>query len=200
MKRAVIFDFGGVLMKTLDYRPRHAWDERLSLPHGSVESIVHGSEIWHKTQLGQVTVTDYWNAVARRLGLRQDEIGQFERDYFSGDVLDTNLVNYIQDLRAIGHPIALLSNDSPTLADKLDALGVAHLFDPLVISAHIGVMKPNPTAYLAVLEQLQRKPLETIFVDDRLENVEAANALGIYGIHYRSEIDLAAVLAPLLTG
>lgn len=60
MKRSIIFDFGGVLMRTIDYTPRHKWDDRLGLPHGSVEKVVHGSESWRQAQVGQMELQGYW--------------------------------------------------------------------------------------------------------------------------------------------
>ncbi|HEX2619752.1 MAG TPA: HAD family hydrolase, partial [Phototrophicaceae bacterium] len=151
MKRAVIFDFGGVLMKTLDYRPRHAWDERLKLPHGSVERVVHGSDSWRQAQTGQLPVETYWQDVASQLKLSPDEVNQLKLDYFSGDVLDTLLMDYILELRKLNHPVGLLSNDSLELLPKLQRLGIMALFDALVVSAQIGFMKPAPQAYQAVL-------------------------------------------------
>jgi HAD superfamily hydrolase (TIGR01509 family) len=198
LKRAIIFDFGGVLMKTLDYGPRHTWDDRLGLPHGSAESIVHGSAIWHKAQLGLVPVAEYWAAVAQQLGISPEQIPQFERDYFSGDQLDSSLIALIRHLKGSGHRTALLSNDSPALDDKLADQGIADLFDPVVISAHIGVMKPDPAAYQALLDALNCPENQTIFIDDRLENVLAARALGMHGIHYIQDMDVAAALEPLL--
>jgi hypothetical protein len=60
---ALIFDWGGVIMYTGDYGPRHAWDRRLGLQEGTVESVVHGIPAWREAQLGQVTLDAYWQAV-----------------------------------------------------------------------------------------------------------------------------------------
>lgn len=53
------------------------------------------------------------------------------------------LVGYIRQLKERGHQIALLSNDSPALLGKLQKLEIDGLFDPLIVSAFIGVMKPD---------------------------------------------------------
>ncbi len=196
VKRALIFDFGGVLMKTVDYSPRRSWDRRLGLRPGTVERIVHGRESWRKAQIGAISPDAYWADVAQALDLTDEEVAQLRRDFFSGDRLDTDLVDYIRRLRGDGYPVALLSNDSVELADKLVALGIADLFDPLVISAQIGVMKPHAGAYRAVLEGLKRRGEETVFIDDSLANVTGAAALGIRAIHYTKGMGLN--LKPLL--
>lgn len=198
MKRAVIFDYGGVLMKTVDYTPRHHWDQRLELPPGRVEQIVHGSASWVQVQCGEITLQEYWAEIAHQLGLDETETQALALDFYRGDRLDRALIQYIQELRATDYTVALLSNAPATLASDLQALGIAHLFNPLVISAHIGVMKPDPRAYQAVLEAIGRPAEHTIFVDDIPANVQAAAALGIHGVRYQADMDLRAALAPLL--
>jgi putative hydrolase of the HAD superfamily len=199
VKRAVIFDFGGVLMKTTSQRPRYAWDDRLGLAHGSVEKAVHGSQSWRKAQLGEIPIAEYWADVARQLHLSQKDVQQLEQDYFSADRLDDDLMAYIRELRAEAYSVALLSNDSPALLNKLYALGIADLFEPLIISGVIGVMKPAAAAYQAVLKALNRLPNETVFIDDMPANIDGAQAVGMYAIRYVDEMDLRAALMPLLT-
>lgn len=198
MKTAIIFDFGGVLMRTMDYSHRHAWDDRLGLPHGSVERAVHNGESWRQAQCGSIPLSDYWGDVARRLGLSAPQVKQLAADFYRGDQLDPALIGYIRTLRDAGHPVALLSNHSIDLADELVHLGIAELFDPLVVSAQIGVMKPDPHAYQIVLDGLGYPPQKTVFVDDRLDNVQAAQAIGMHAVHFRPEIDLPAELAKFL--
>lgn len=198
-KRAVIFDFGGVLFKTRDYAPRHQWDARLGLPQGSVERVVHSSESWRQAQRGAITIDAYWADVASQLGIAPTQAANdLATDFHRGDQLDTSVVKLIEQLRTDGYTVALLSNDcADLLRPRLDKLGITHLFDPLVISSEIGVMKPDPAAYKTVLSRLQRPANETIFIDDMLANVEAAKDLGILAIHYKDGMALSAALQPL---
>jgi epoxide hydrolase-like predicted phosphatase len=198
MKRAVIFDFGGVLMKTLDYSYRHQWDDRLGLPRNTVEKVVHGSESWRQAQLGTLSLKDYWQDVAEQLKLSPHDLTQLQEDYFKGDRLDGELIAYIRELRTRGHCVALLSNDSPALQQKLERLDIQDLFDPLIISANIGYMKPAPDAYLAMLHALQLAPEQTVFIDDMPYNIVGAQAVGIHAIQYTPDLDLREVLESLL--
>ncbi|MCU0496528.1 MAG: HAD family phosphatase [Anaerolineae bacterium] len=199
MKHAVIFDFGGVLMKTEDYSYRHRWDDRLGLARGQVEQVVHGSPSWRMAQTGTLSVDDYWADVAQTLQLSPEDLVELKADFFRGDRLDLGLIDYIRELRERGHTIALLSNDSPALIDKLRDLAILELFDPLVISALIGVMKPAPPAYQYVLTALGRPAQETIFIDDMPDNIAAAQALGIHGLLYHATLALKPVLESKLT-
>jgi putative hydrolase of the HAD superfamily len=198
MKRALIFDFGGVIMKTRDFSPRHAWDERLGLPHGSVEKVVHGSSAWRQAQRGEISLAAYWDAVAAQLGLDTAQVAQLAVDFCSGDQVDHEVIDCIRQLRGQGHSIALLSNDSPALEEKLHDLNLYSLFDVVLISGQIGVMKPDQRAFLDMLSALDRPADECVFIDDMRVNVEGARALGILALHYIDGIDLEAALAPLL--
>ncbi len=185
MIKAFIFDFGGVIVRTEDHSPRHAWDERLGLPVGSVERAVHHSDLWIQTQLGRIAYTSYWDGVAEMLYMRKEDITDLRRDYFSGDRINYRLVTLIRELRERGYPIALLSNESLELPTRLRELQLDELFDHVLISAQIGVMKPDPTAYRVALQTLGVAPHEAIFVDDMLSNVRGAQQLGIQAIHCR---------------
>ncbi len=197
-QRAVIFDFGGVLVKTQDYAPRHRWDETLGMPHGTVESIVHGSRSWLQLMRGEIDHAEYWADVAARLNISDAAVAELMRDFYSGDRLDQELVHCIHTLRERGHQVALLSNATVALPAELMELGIYDLFDPLVISAHIGALKPEAEAYSTVLSRLGIPGEQAIFVDDVLANIEGAAALGIHGVHYIDGMDLPATLEPLL--
>lgn len=197
-KRAIIFDFGGVLMITTDRRYRHQWDDRLGRPHGTVESIVHGSESWRKAQVGAMTPAEYWADVGAQLGLSASEIAQLAADFYAGDTPNGPLLSHIAAWRSAGHPIALLSNFSTELEALLRQHHLDALFDVIAISARIGVMKPAIGAYQYVLDQLGKSPTDCIFVDDMLANVEAATALGLHALHYTYGADVAPTIAALL--
>jgi len=198
MIKAFIFDFGGVIVRTEDYSPRHAWDERLGLPVGSVERAVHHSDLWIQAQLGRIPYRAYWDGVAEMLYMRKEDIPELRRDYFSGDRVNYRLVNLIRELREKAYPIALLSNESVELSNRLRELKLNDLFDHVLISAEIGVMKPDPTAYRVALQTLGVAPNEAVFVDDSLPNVRAAQQLGIHAIHSRDCDDLRPEFARLL--
>ena len=73
-----------------------------------------------------------------------------------------------------------------------------HLFDVVFCSGDEGVAKPDPTAYLTTLERLAVAPEAAVFIDDDIDNVEAARALGMVGIHFSTAEALAEELEALL--
>jgi len=192
--RAIIFDWGGVLMRTEDYDPRITWDNRLGLEIGSVERTVHGIEEWTRVQRGEISLETYWQAVGQKLSLTPDQLHQLREDFYAGDRLDRDLLSLIGELRDAQVTTGLLSNNSPDLADTLEELAVAPLFTAIVISADIGIMKPDPAAYHAILKALDIAPQRAIFVDDSMVNVEGARAVGMAAIHFTPGMDLHSEL------
>jgi epoxide hydrolase-like predicted phosphatase len=193
-KKVVIFDWGGVLMRTEDQTPRHAWDQRLGLAAGSVERVVHGHQAWHDIQIGKIDDAQYWQSISTELGLSPEMANALRSEFYNGDRLDTGLVATIRDLRARGVKIGLLSNNTLSLLDEIDALGVRDLFDVIIISAGIGVMKPDAVAYRAILDQMGVQPQHAAFIDDFAENVAGARNIGMHGIHFNPENDLGMTL------
>jgi putative hydrolase of the HAD superfamily len=194
VKRAVVFDWGGVLMRTEDYGPRRVWDNRLGLSAGSVEAVVHGIPAWEQVQRGELDIHPYWLAVANELNLSAEALRDLRNDFYSGDQLDPNLISLIRTLRQRGIRVGLLSNNSRLLLGEMKSLGVDHLFDAVVISAEIGVMKPHPRAYLTILEGLDIQAQDAVMIDDAAANVKGAQAVGMSAIQFTPGLDLQAAL------
>ena len=194
MNKAVIFDWGGVFMRTTDYTPRHAWDQKLDLPIGSVESTVHGSEIWRAAQRGEISLDDYWQQTGLDLSLTPEQTHQLRHDFYSGDTIDTELVTLLNNLHEASIPCGLMSNNSLDLIDTLKIHGLFNLFTACIISAQIGVMKPSPEAYHAILDKMTVSPQNALFIDDFIENVEGARKVGMSAIHYTPNLDLKTLI------
>lgn len=194
MHRAVIFDWGGVLMRTVDYEPRHRWDRRLGLPDGSVEDVVHNSDAWKQAEQGVISPDEYWIAIGEQLHLSPTQLSDLRRDFYSGDHLDEALLSLITALRAKGVLIGLLSNNSLELLDLLADRHLNSLFDALIISAQTGIRKPDSRAYRVILDQLGVPPGQALFIDDAQVNTEGALALGMAAIRFEPATDLRTII------
>jgi HAD superfamily hydrolase (TIGR01509 family) len=191
--RAVIWDWGGVLMRTMDIRPRMAWERRLRLPPGTLADTFFGNPAWDRAQRGEGSVDDVWAEVADRLGVSPADLPALRRDFWAGDRLDEELVGLIRELRSAGIRIGLLSNHLRELRQRLGDL--EPLLDAVVISGEAGVLKPDPAIYRLTLDRLGVAPEEAAFVDDWKLNVEAARNLGMFAIRFRGTVHLRRVLA-----
>ena len=95
-------------------------------------------------------------------------------------------------------PLFILSNWSAETYPKAEAIyDFLHWFDGKIISGEIGKIKPDPDIYKLLLETYDLSPNNTVFIDDKLINVEAAEDLGIQGIHFQNATALRSDLEKL---
>ena len=196
--RGVIFDYGRVLAYTQNQAPRAAWEHRLGLEPGVLTRTVHNAHSWIAAQRGVITIDRHWQAVGTRLGLLPDDTAALRAAFYSGDVLNVELVACIDRLRARGLRVGLLSNFSTDLRAMVVQQDLLRRFDALAISAEIGVMKPDPAAYRAVLAMLGMEAQTCVFIDDVPANVAAAQAVGMHGIVFEDNPSCLAALTRLL--
>lgn len=184
--KAVIWDMGGVILRTEDRRPRAAWEERLDLAPGDLDHLVFMGEASQKATLGEGSAREVWSELAERFDLSAEERAQIEQDFWSGDRVDRDLLRFIRELRP-KYKTALLSNAWPNVRPLIEnKWGIADAFDEIVISAEAGLAKPDPRIYRLTLSRLGVNPDEGVFIDDFTENVEAARRVGMRAILFTS--------------
>ncbi len=183
--KAVIFDLGGVLVRTEFPQARRELARQLGQDLETLDRLIWGREDWELAQIGAITYDEYWSRVAADLGLTTpEELSDFRREYFSGDRVNQELVALIKNLRK-DYKIGLLSN----APDRLDVWleehwGIKELFDAIVYSAKVGMAKPDLAIYRLVLDRLDVLPSEAVFIDDYPRNVNAALELGMKAIRF----------------
>lgn len=193
--KAIIFDVGGVLVRTFDHSGRRKWEERLNMPTGSLEGFVLGGEVGTKAQRGEITTDEMWDWVKESLNLG-DEFETFLDDFWGGDALDGELVSLIKRLNGY-YQVAIISNASDALLDSLENYGIASEFDLIVCSASEGILKPTPAIFELTLARLGRTPEETVFIDDAPANIAGASSLGMKTILFTPDRDIAKELGAL---
>ncbi len=198
--RAVIFDMGGVLLRSESESGRRKWEQRLGLAEGELAEIVFNSPVSQRATLGRATDEDVWAHVAGRFGLDHETLRQLRRDFWSGDRADVQLADFLRDLRP-RYKTAILSNAWPGARKALtERWGLGSVVDEIIISAEEGVAKPDPAIYHIALRRLGVRPAEAVFVDDMAANVEAARALGMHGIQFRTREQAIADVRRILDG
>ncbi len=182
--RAIFFDLGGVLLRTEYQAPREHLAERLNTTYEDLVRIVFESESSARASVGEITTEAHWEAVTQRLRLPSSEAKGLREEFFAGDVLDRDLLEFIRSLRP-HYKTGLISNAWPDSRQYLVANKMDDAFDALIISAEVGVMKPDPRIYQIALDKLQVLAEEAVFIDDTPPNVEAARAHGMRGIVFK---------------
>ena len=115
---------------------------------------------------------------------------------FAASALEAAMVDLIRSLRQAGLRTALLSNSWGNGGYARDLF--SDLFDVVVISADVGMRKPEERIFRHTAALLGLEPHECVFIDDVLANVAAAEAIGLVGWHHREPGATAAWLTELL--
>jgi len=195
----VMFDYGGVV----SHPPTQQDLAQLAAVAGApVPALAEWYWTWRRAyDLAELDTPGYWRQVG--LGLGRDysdaEISELNRlDRASWLRLQEGTIALIEDLRAAGLPLALLSNAPGALADAIGRLPIATHFGHLLFSCELKLAKPDPACYMRALARLGAGAEEVIFIDDRSENVTAASALGLQSVHFSSPGEARAAVARFL--
>ena len=178
MLKNVIFDFGGVVCTfsqdaILD-------DFCTGEAHARLKPVLFRS--WQALDEG---TADYEEYVAETLKLLDGADKQIARRFFREWHRSMRPIPgiwaLVGELKARGYGVYLLSNASTWFAGHLDDYPILRLFDGRLISAPEKMAKPEERIYRLALERFGLNAAETLFVDDRAENTEAAERVGIAG-------------------
>lgn len=193
--KAIIFDFGGVLLRTHQWDGRQRWESRLKLAPYQSEWVVFNSPLGRQAQHGQLGYAELWQQIGQQFNLSPAELQQFQTDFWAGDQLDQSLVALIRRLRP-WYKTGLISNAFDDLRQSLSQqFHIADAFDSIVISAEEGIMKPDPRIYQTALSQLGCQAAEALFIDDAPANIEGATAVGMATILFTPQTNLIQALA-----
>ena len=181
----VIFDIGDVLVSTNIKNYLVADPE---VPNEIVDELL---KLWFidKDEVDDTMDLDtYREIVNKRMGT---EFSKYIPNLFKANIDCVDIFDYtipmIQDLKDKGYKVYFLSNLSAWTHDLLQEAGkfdFLKLMDGGVFSYDVGYMKPDEEIYKILLNKYKITPEEALFFDDREENIEAANKLGIHGVHF----------------
>jgi len=196
--KVVIFDIGGVLVRTGDRLPRLKLAERLGMTYAELSALVFDSPSAVQASFGQVSEQQHWEIICQALHLPTAGWQALEDEFFAGDRVDMQLVNFLRSL----HPryrTGIISNGwssvRPALTEKWK---IGEAFDEIIISAEVGLAKPDPRIFALAISRLNIAPVEAVFVDDFLENVEAAQNFGLHAIRFLDPAQAMADVKQLL--
>ena len=181
----VIFDIGDVLVSA------NIKDYLVADPEVPNEIVDELLKLWFidKDEVDDTMDLDtYREIVNKRMGV---EFSKYIPKLFQYNVDCVTAFDYtipmIQDLKDKGYKVYYLSNWSAWTYDLLQEAGkfdFLELMDGGVFSYDVGYMKPDEEIYKILLNKYKINPEEAVFFDDREENIEAANKLGIHGVHF----------------
>jgi putative hydrolase of the HAD superfamily len=190
MYKALVFDFFGVFCAPMATN----WFKK-TVPDYETKKAEF-QELCTQSDLGKLSRAEFNQKAAELAGV---SVADVENGIEAEVVIDTELVTYVRKLKTEGYRIACLSNGGHEWTLKvITDHGLRDLFEEVVLSADLGIVKPDPNTYLRTLEKLKLPAAQTIFVDDREANVVAAEACGMRGLVFANTVSLIRDMQELI--
>lgn len=181
--QAVVFDLGGVVLDVRMAEALAVWGERAGFDPAGAMARLRADRRYEHLERGQIAPADYHRHVLDLLGCPlsyEDFLAGWNAVFFGYLPGAAELLDRLAGRVRLG----CLSNTNAAHAEFF--LGaypdLAGRFEAMVLSHCIGTRKPEPASYHAVVDAMGLAPRAVAFVDDRPENVAAAEAMGMVGI------------------
>lgn len=195
--RAVIFDYGMVLSHPQDPA---ALNNLLTIT--GLDRSTFDSHYWthrHAYDEGKLNGRTYWQRFATdaAIELTATDIERLiENDVLMWCTINEPMLAWAKTLAESGLRIGILSNmGEETLSYMRQEFAWLGDFHHHTWSCELGIAKPNPAIYTYTCEKLDVSPEEALFLDDKLENVEAAHRVGLQAIQFKNVEQLQAELS-----
>jgi putative hydrolase of the HAD superfamily len=177
----VIFDYGGVLVGQQPKADQMRMAALLNTQVDIFEGLYWAKRLGYDR--GALTAAEYWRDIALGTGadITLDVIEELKAvDTASWMHFDEAMWQWLDDLRAAGKRLAMLSNMPRELGEALKTrTRKLELFNQVTLSYEVDSVKPDPAIYEHCLAGLGATPKDSLFFDDKIENVRGAERLGI---------------------
>ena len=188
-KGYIIFDIGNVL---LTFDPDKAVDA--FAPEGMQQNYMEyliNAPAWQELDRGTLTYEEAAEAVCKNKAMAGEEENVLRfLNSFTEVQEELPAAKAIGRLKDLGKKLYILSNYHDKAFKRVYAkYPFFKLFDGLCVSCYHHLLKPEKAFYELLIKQNSIPVHDAVFIDDVLENVQAAQQLGITGIHYKNDID-----------
>ena len=206
MLRAVLFDFGGVVLSS-PFEAFNHYEDRSGLPRDFIRRVNSenpDSNAWARLERSELSSTEFDEVFAREseaLGHRVP--GADILSLLHGDIRP-EMVRAIDVVKDNGYLTACLTNNvlstpddrsAPDAAKRKEIAAILERFDALIESSKVGVRKPEPRFYEIACATLAVEPTKCVFLDDLGINLKPAAAMGMKTIKVTSAAQALAELA-----
>lgn len=142
-------------------------------------------QVWRnkldELDLGVISEEDLVGELSRYANVSTDQIWS---EIDSASNLDIDLLNFIENELKPKYKIGLLTNAPRSLVEKIVSKEKLKLFDIVLISSDLKLIKPDPEIFKVTIDKCGCLPQEILFIDDTEKNIEVAKSLGLNGIVY----------------
>lgn len=199
MIKAIVFDYGGVIELKEGSLTKLICDYLNISKETLLESYFSFN---HLVNTGLKTRLEVYELTVRKLGFGDKQVQDVFKIIEKRDqtrTLNLELIEIIKDLKTRGYKVAILSNYSVALRQKLIDEGLHDLFDEIVISAEVGFQKPQPEIFDVLFKRLGMNSNEIIFIDDTDQSLLGHETIGYLPIKFKNNEQFKTDLSKLLT-
>ena len=185
MIKNIVFDLGGVLV---DFKPEN-YLSHIGFDKDDIDiftGIVFYSEEWCEYNTAKYTIKQTAENIIKKYPQYEEKINKIidniDYKYLLFEI--TNTAEYLKKLKKEGYNVYVLSDLSLDSYEYNKQFNFFEMVQGGVYSFEVGATKPNDKNYKTLLEKYKLIPEETVFIDDKFENIKAANKFGIHGIQF----------------
>jgi len=187
---AIVFDFGGVM--TVESNRKAVVEflcKSLDLSKEQLEIVNQERKRAHGSG---VSAQDFWMEYAqnKNIVLSSDWENCFNSVIKKAVGVNEAMYQLVSELKQKGIRVALLSNIDHPRAEIVRGLDLYEPFSPCLLSCEIGLEKPDLKIYEVLIDTLQLAPASILFIDDKVENVESAQNIGLDALLFTSQEQL----------
>lgn len=169
---------------------RDACEDRHGLERGTLRAAAFASPLIDNVVTGHITRAEWTLEVGRLVG---SPLAASEWLAARGEA-DAEMLALIDEIRAAGCRVAVLTNGTDTVPAELAELGITDRFDAVFSTSEIGFAKPDVRAFQHVVDELGVAPERMLFTDDSLTKLAGATELGMTVHHFKGVAGLRQAL------
>lgn len=148
--------------------------------------------------LGNISEIKYWNNIKNEYGLNIPDQYCGVYDRWQGITPNQNMIELINELKKLGYKVGLITNIIKPVFDIIKASGYYDVFDDIVASCEVGLIKPQPEIYNLALKKLGASSQKSIFIDDKQLNLDTATRVGFKTILAKNHNQIYSELRSIL--
>lgn len=183
MIKNIIFDYGNIIVKCNIEEMARKYTNNPEEIKFVIDEVANSEEWLGKNfiDLGEITLSEAASRINKRTNyIHEDLVNIFLKEFPNNLEYNGDILNLVKELKDKGYKVYVLSNTSKETFSKFND-DLEALFDGLVLSYKIHEIKPNKPIYEYLLSTFNLNSEECLFLDDRLDNMNTANSLGIHG-------------------
>lgn len=193
--RAVVFDFNDTISPTRFLETFEKYRSELPISAKALIAAYKEAGFLDAVQNGKMSEPEFWEKVSKLTGARLSVLKRIAADLRESRIVEPEMMAILNELRR-RYRLALLTNNvQETFRFWVEKYGLSEIFDTIVNSADVGILKNDSRIYVLILRRLRCKPEQALLIDNEPSNLTIARSLGFQCMLFRNLRQLRKDLA-----